>query len=46
MYMFESTPRPSTTEAGKEQPNTVFINKTIVIIITTNMNLKFIYYCS
>ena len=41
----ETTMLASTTEVGKEHSTTLFINKTLVII-TKNINLTFLSYCS
>ncbi len=46
MATSEIIPHPSTTEASNEHFTTIFINKTFVIIITINMNLTFLSYCS
>jgi len=46
MATFEIISFLSTTEAGKEHYTTLFINKTFIIIITINMNLTFLSYCS
>ena len=43
---FETTQLASTTEASKEYSIVVFINKTLVIIITKNINLTFSSSCS
>ena len=46
MAMSETTLLASTTELGIEKSTALFINKTLVIIITKNINLTFFSYCS
>ena len=45
MSTSETTPLSSTIEAGEEHSTSLFINKTLVIIITQNIDLTFISYC-
>ena len=46
MTTSKTTLLASTTEASKEHSCVVSINKTLIIIITKNIDLKFIAYCS
>jgi hypothetical protein len=46
MAASETTMLASTTQAGKEHSNALFINEILVIIITKNINLTFFSYCS
>ena len=46
MTTSKTTLLASTTEVGKIHSCVVFINKTLIIIITKNIDLKSISYCS
>jgi hypothetical protein len=45
MAAFETSLLASTTQAGKEHSNVIFINEILVIIIAKNINLTFFSYC-